>query len=108
MPAGARESGATVKPPGTAVWDFSRAARAVPPFSVASSSARFFWKMKSLIERTYTTQDPGQDASTSSLEALCVECPVPAAMRNRILQTSVRSTPLCFCVFRHTLSPKKN
>ena len=78
MPAGARESGATVKPPGTAVWDFSRAARAVPPFSVASSSARFFWKMISLIERTYTTQDPGQDASTSSLEALCVECPVPA------------------------------
>ena len=29
------------------------------------------------------------------------------AMRNRILQTSVRSTPLCFCVFCRTLSPKK-
>ena len=73
MPAGARESGATVKPPGTAVWDFRAELRErSPPFSVASSSARFFWKMKSLIERTYTTQDPRQDASTSSLEALCL------------------------------------
>ena len=101
MPAGARESGATVKPPGTAVWDFSRAARAVPPFSVASSSARFFWKMKSLIERTYTTQNPGQDARTPSLEALSAR-----HEKSNLANVGQINPSLLLCLLAHPLSQK--